>query len=140
MEIYVKRRTLYLGWLGSLELKFNGERIRSIQGKTTHNYSIPESKDILSYLSLFDRSRKINIKDGDTIVIKETILSKMINILFLTTILGFLVFNFYSFATGVYLDHPFIRYTLITLSISLTVIFVISLFFQNYKFIIENEK
>ncbi|MCK1976146.1 hypothetical protein LNK15_03660 [Jeotgalicoccus huakuii] len=58
----------------------------------------------------------------------------------MTTILGFLVFNFYSFATGVYLDHPFIRYTLITLSISLTVIFVISLFFQNYKFIIENEK
>lgn len=140
MEVYVKRRTLYLGWLGSLELKFNGERIMSIQGKTTHNYSIPESNDILSYLSLFDRSRKINIKDGDTIVIKETILSKMINILFLTTILGFLVFNFYSFATGVYLDHPFIRYTLITLSISLTVIFVISLFFQNYKFIIENEK
>lgn len=73
-------------------------------------------------------------------MIKETILSKMINILFLTTILSFLMFNFYSFITGVYVETPFIRYTLITLGISLTVIFVISLFFPNHKFVIENEE
>lgn len=58
MEIYVKRRAWYLGWLGSLELKFNGVRIGSIQGKSSHTYSIPEETGILSYHSLFDRTRK----------------------------------------------------------------------------------
>ena len=130
MEIYVKRRTWYLGWLSALKLKFNGVKIGTIQGKTTHTFSISESTGTLSYHALFDRSRKISIKDGDTVLIKETILSKMINILFLTTILSFLMFNFYSFITGVYVETPFIRYTLITLGISLTVVFVISLFSQ----------
>lgn len=140
MEIYVKRRTWYLGWLGSLELKFNGERIGAIQGRSTHTYSIPKSTGILSYHGLFDRSRKISIKEGETIVIYETPLSKLMNMVCLILMLSFLLFNLYTLETGVYMEAPFIRYTLITLVISFFIIFIISLFFPNHKFVIENEK
>ena len=49
MEIYVKRKTLYLGWLNSLKLKFNDERLGLIQGKNTHRFSIPEPYRIINF-------------------------------------------------------------------------------------------
>src|SRR5699024_3973186 len=94
----------------------------------------------LSYHQFLDRSHKINVRNGDNIVIEETMLSKIVNIIFLTTMLFFILFNLYSLKTGVYFDSLFVRSILITLAISLTVLFIVSPFFPNHKFTIENEK
>lgn len=138
MEIHAKRRTRYLGWGGPVEMKLNGEHLGEVQGKMTHTFSIPESYGTLSYHQSFDRSHKINVKDGDTVIIKETILNKLVNIVFITTMLSFILYGLNVLITGTYLETPIVRYGLIFLALSLIVISVVSFIFNSYKLVNED--
>lgn len=138
MEITVKRRTWPLGIFVSVSLEFNNDRVASLTGTQKKVIPISESEGQLKYIQPFDRSDQIHVKDGDVITLKETLLSKIVNILFIMTFIFMITFNLNELYTG--FDYGFEGYgTLgIILFIALIVLAVVSFFFNSYKFVIEN--
>lgn len=139
MEITVKRRTWFLGWLIPLSIKFNRKTIGSVGGFHTRTIEIPEEAGILTYEQPLDRTDRLQVKNGDVVLVKETVLSKILNILVVTTFL-------YSIGTNTYIssrDYYYESNTLNTIGIILLILllasFIISLFFNSYKFVIEDK-
>ena len=70
MEIIVKRRTWFLGWLMPISIEFNSETIGSVGGYQTKTMEIPEEKGTLTYDQPLDRTDRIEVKDGDVVLVK----------------------------------------------------------------------
>lgn len=138
MEITVKRRTWFLAWLMPISIKFNNETIGSVGGFHTRTMKIPEESGTLTYEQPLDKADRIEVKDGDVVFIKETVLSKLLNIFFITTMLSAISYNGTTLATG-YPDESMMLETIGTvLLIILVAVFIISLFFNSYKFVKED--
>lgn len=139
MEIIVKRRTWFLGWLMPISIKFNGKTIGSVGGYQTKTMEIPEDSGTLTYEQPLDRTDRIEVKDGDVVLVKETILNKIFNIVFITSMLFFIVSNSLNIYTESY-PYPsdFLRISGIAVTIIFVVFIIISFFFNSYKFVIEN--
>ena len=136
MEIIVKRRTWFLGWLMPISIKFNGKTIGSVGGYQTKNMEIPEETGTLTYDQPLDRTDRIEVKDGDVVLVKETILNKIFNIVFVVSMLFFIVSNSLNIYTGSY-PYPsdFIRVSGIGVTIIFVALIVISFLFNSYKFV-----
>lgn len=139
MEIIVKRRTWFLGWLMPISIKFNGKTIGSVGGYQTKTMEIPEDSGTLTYEQPLDRTDRIEVKDGDVVLVKETILNKIFNIVFITSMLFFIVSNRLNIYTESY-PYPsdFLKVSGIAVTIIFVVFIIISFFFNSYKFVIEN--
>ena len=139
MEIIVKRRTWFLGWLMPINIEFNGKTIGSVGGYQTKTMEIPEEKGALTYEQPLDRTDRIEVKDGDVVLVKETIINKIFNIVFITSMLFFIVSNSLNIYTESY-PYPsdFYRVSGIGVTIIFVVFIIISFFFNSYKFVIEN--
>ena len=139
MEIIVKRRTWFLGWLMPISIKFNGKTIESVGGYQTKTMEIPEDSGTLTYEQPLDRTDRIEVKDGDVVLVKETILNKIFNIVFITSMLFFIVSNSLNIYTESY-PYPsdFLKVSGIAVTIIFVVFIIISFFFNSYKFVIEN--
>src|SRR5699024_10400227 len=139
MEIIVKRRTWFLGWLMPISIEFNSETIGSVGGYQTKTMEIPEDSGTLTYEQPLDRTDRIEVKDGDVVLVKETILNKIFNIVFITSMLFFIVSNRLNIYTESY-PYPsdFLKVSGIAVTIIFVVFRIISFFFNSYKFVIEN--
>ncbi|CAM4339663.1 hypothetical protein [Jeotgalicoccus halotolerans] len=139
MEIIVKRRTWFLGWLMPISIKFNGKTIGSVGGYQTKTMEIPEDSGTLTYEQPLDRTDRIEVKDGDVVLVKETIINKIFNIVFVVSMLFFIVSNSLNIYTESY-PYPsdFLRISGIAVTIIFVVFIIISFFFNSYKFVIEN--
>ncbi|MFC3418732.1 hypothetical protein ACFOLA_04480 [Salinicoccus hispanicus] len=139
MEITVKRRTWFLGILMPLKLAFNGEKITNIHAFQDKTIQIPEEAGRLKYSQPFDLSDQIYVKDGDTVIIKETSLNKIANIVFLATMAFFLFSNNYT----PYRESAFYAEMggalLPTILIPLGVIALGTIFFSSHKLVTEDE-
>lgn len=82
MEITVKRRTWFIGFLMPIHLKFNGKEVASLIEIQDEVVSIPREEGYLKYSHFLDRSAGVNVKDGDVVIIKDTNLNKIMNIIF----------------------------------------------------------
>lgn len=121
MKITVKRATWFLG------------------GFHTRTMEIPGESGTLTYDQPLDRTDGIEVKDGDLILVKETVLSKIVNIVFITSMLFFIFSNSLNIYTESYPYPPdFLRVSGIGVTIIFVVIIVISFFFNSYKFVKEN--
>lgn len=139
MEIIVKRRTWFLGWLLPISIKFNSEIIGSVGGFHTRTMDIPEESGTLTYYQPLDRTDRIEVKDGDLVLVKETVISQILNIVFVVSLLFFIVSNRLNIYTESY-PYPsdFLKVSGIAVTIIFVVFIIISFFFNSYKFVIEN--
>ena len=128
MEIIVKRRTWFLGWLMPISIKFNGKTIGSVGGYQTKTMEIPEDSGTLTYEQPLDRTDRIEVKDGDVVLVKETILNKIFNIVFITSMLFFIVSNRLNIYTESY---PYPSDFLKVSGIAVTIIFVVCLLYTS---------
>ena len=138
MEITVKRRTWLLGWLMPIDIKFNRKTIGSVGGNQTKSLEISEETGTLTYDVPLIRTDKIQVEADDVILIKETVLGKILNIIFFTTILFFILNSVNTYITGYPYESNIFRILGIGLIIVLIGGAVISLFFNSYKFVIED--
>jgi hypothetical protein len=137
MEITIKRRTWFLGGGMPISIKFNCKTIGSVGGYQTKILEIPEAEGELTYNQPLDRTDRIEVEDGDVVLIKETKLSKIFNIGFITSMLFFIFSNSLNLYTESY-PSDFLRISGIVVTIIFVAIIVISFFFNSYKFVIEN--
>ncbi|GAB3058812.1 hypothetical protein ACFOU0_04455 [Salinicoccus sesuvii] len=138
MEITVKRRTWWLGILMPLKLEFNGEVVAKIHAFENKTIQIPQEAGRLKYSQPLDHSHQIYIKDGDTVIIKETLLNKIGNIIFLAMI-AFLLFSNTYFPYQESLFYVNIGGALVpTIVILLLIVALVSVFFSSYVLVIEN--
>lgn len=139
MEIIVKRRTWFLGWLMPISIKFNGKTIGSVGGHQTKTMEIPEEMGTLTYDQPLDPTDLIEVKDGDVVLVKETIINKIFNIVFITSMFYFIFINSLIIYTGSYpYTSDFLRISGIAVTIIFIVFIIISFFVSSYKFVIEN--
>lgn len=122
-----------------ISIKFNGKTIGSVGGYQTKTMEIPEETGTLTYDQPLDRTDRIEVKDGDVVLVKETILNKILNIIFITSMLYFIFINSLTIYTGSY-PHTsdFLRISGIAVTIIFIVFIIISFFVNSYKFVVEN--
>lgn len=139
MEITVKRRTWFLGIFMPVSLEFNGKKVATLTGTQKKGIPISATEGRLKYIQPFDRSDQINVKDGDVIILKETVLNKIVNIFFILTFILMITININVLFTGFYFESKGLGILAIILFIAFIVLAIISLFFSSYKFVIENQ-
>lgn len=139
MEITVKRRTWLLRILMPLKLEFNGEEVAKINAFQSKTIQIPQEAGRLKYSQPLDRSHQIYVKDGDTVIIKETLLNKVANIIFLIMMTFFLFsYKYIPYQESIFyfeLGDGLIP----TILILVGVIALGTVFFSSYVLVIKNE-
>lgn len=138
MEITVKRRTWFLGCLMPIDINFNRKTIGSVGGFHTRTMEIPEESGTLTYNQPLDRTDRIEVKAGDVVLVKETALSKILNIFVLITMLSAISYNINTLVTGYPYESQVLGTVGTIMLIMFVTVFIISLFFNSYKFVIEN--
>src|SRR5699024_2582126 len=93
MEITVKRRTWFLGWLLPISIKCHSKIVGSVGGFHTRTMDIPEESGMLTYYQPLDRTDRIEVKDGDLVLVKDTVISQILNIVFVVSLLFYNVSN-----------------------------------------------
>lgn len=139
MKITVKRRTWFLGWLMPISIKFNGETIGSVGGYHTKEFDIPRESGILTYEQPLDKTDRVRVEEGDTIYVRETVLSKVGNVLFLSLFIFIISFNINTLITGEFFESQTIGIITMIVFILFIGVTITSLFFNSYKFVIENQ-
>ena len=138
MEITVKRRTWFLGWLIPLSIKFNRKTIGSVGGFHTKTMEIPEESGTLTYNQPLDKTDRIGVKDGDVVLIKETMLSKIVNIFVLIATIFTISYNVNTLRTGYFYQSEMLGTIGMFYLIIFVTFIVFSFFFNSYKFVKED--
>lgn len=123
-----------------ISIKFNERIIGSIDGCQTKTMEITEKTGTLTYEQPLDRTDQIEVKDGDVVALKETTLNKTLNIFFLIMITYLITKSIYTLFTGLVIyNNASLILDIIIISVTL-LLFVISIFFNSYKFVIVMRK
>lgn len=128
MKITVKRKTWFLGFLASLTLYFGKKYLGKISNFEEKVIEIPEEKGVLKYKIFLGKGNQVNIENGDYIIIKDTLINKFTNIIFL---IWFIILMTDIFVDSVNLVREF---SFIFLA-AFIIILIISIFKSSYKFI-----
>lgn len=128
MIITVKRKTWYLGFLASLTLYFCNKYLGKISNFEEKVMEIPTEKGVLKYKSFLEKGNQVNVENGDYIIIKDTLINKFTNIIFL---IWFIIVMTDIFVDSINLVREF---SLIFLA-AFIIILIISIFKSSYKFI-----
>lgn len=139
MEITVKRRTWLLGAFMPVSLILNGKTVASLYVNQEKTISLPTETARLKYTQPLDRSHQVQVENGDTIALKETKLGMISNIIFFITALYYIVMGQEIFESGFLNNINLTSVIAFILLITLVILGVITLFFNQYKFVIENK-
>lgn len=139
MEITVKRRTWLLGAFMPISLKINGKTVTSLYINQEKTLPLPTETARLMYTQPLDRSHQIEVKNGDTVDLKETKLGVISNIFFIVTVLYYIVMGQEIFESGFLNNINLTSVIAFILLITLVILGVITIFFNQYKFVIENK-
>ena len=121
MAVTINRDTGFLGMLGSLKLIINGKVVGKVAHNNTIELDLPHDEAILHISQGGSRSNKVEVRDGDTLVVKTVTRTK---ILFL---LMFAVPTLLTFFPNTYSNRPYIGIT------AIVVIGIILLASETYK-------
>lgn len=138
MEIIIKRKTWLQGALMPVSLKVNDKTVTSLYINQEKTIELPAETARLKYTQPLDRSHQIQVRNGDTVALKETKFGMITNIIFFVTVLYYIIMGQEIFES-VFLNN--INLTSIIafiLLITLVILGVISFFLNQYKFVIEN--
>ncbi|WP_026859862.1 hypothetical protein [Jeotgalicoccus psychrophilus] len=138
MEITVKRRTWLLGIFMPVSLEFNGKTVASLYVYQEKTVPITAETGRLKYTQPLDRSHQIQVKDGDTVTLKETKLGLISNIIFMITVIYYIVMGQEIFESGFLNNINTVSVIAFILLLILVILGVLTLFFNQYKFVIEN--
>lgn len=138
MEIIIKRKTWLQGALMPVSLKVNDKTVTSLYINQEKTIELPTETARLKYTQPLDRSHQIQVRNGDTVALKETKFGMITNIIFFVTVIYYIIMGQEIFES-VFLNN--INLTSIIafiLLITLVILGVISFFLNQYKFVIEN--
>lgn len=139
MEITVKRRTWLQGALMPVSLKINGKTVTTLYINQEKTIELPTETARLKYTQPLDRSHQIQVRNGDTVALKETKFGMIINIIFFVTVLYYIVMGHEIFESGFINNINLTSVIAFILLITLVILGVISFFLNQYKFVIENK-
>lgn len=139
MEITVKRKTWPLGGLMPVSLNINGKTVTSLYFNQEKTIALPTETARLKYTQPLDRSHQIEVENGDTVALKETKLGMISNIIFIMTVLYYISMGREIFENGFLNNINLASVIAFILLLTLVILGVITIFFNQYKFEIENK-
>lgn len=81
LKITVKRRTWLLGMATPVKIQFNGRLLGTVQSFKEKEMNILAKKGQLICTSPMDKESKLNVQTGDHVLIKDTLFSRIANLL-----------------------------------------------------------
>ena len=81
LKITVKRRTWLLGMATPVKIQFNGRLIGTVQSFKEKEMNILAKKGQLICTSPMDKESKLNVQTGDHVLIRDTLFSRIANLL-----------------------------------------------------------
>lgn len=83
MKITVKRKTWFLGRMIPVTLYFHNMEIGKVSASEEKEMKIPAKEGILKYKRFLEKGNQISVENGDYIILKDTLMNKIVNIIFL---------------------------------------------------------
>lgn len=137
LKITVKRRTCFLGMGTPVKIQFNGRLIGTVKSFKEKQMDIPAEKGQLICTSPLERESKLNVKSGDKVLIKDTLLNKTANILLAVWTVIFLSNLIVSAVFGSNTE-PFLPVNGLVILIIYLVLCTVSYFSRQYEIVVEN--
>ena len=138
MEITVKRRTWLQGAMMPVNLKLNGKIVSSLYINQEKSIPVTEGTSQLEYTQPLDRSHQIQVRPGDTVILKETKFGMISNLFFFLTVIYYIAMGQEIFQNGFLNNFSAVSVIALILLTMVVILGIITLFFNQYKFVIEN--
>lgn len=122
-----------------VSLKINGKTVTSLYINQEKTIPLPTETARLMYTQPLDRSHQIQVKNGDKVALKETKLGVISNIFLFITVLYYIVMGQEIFESGFLNNINLTSVIAFILLITLVILGVITIFFNQYKFVIESK-
>lgn len=121
-----------------VNLKLNGKIVSSLYINQEKSIPVTEGTSQLEYTQPLDRSHQIEVRNGDTVALKETKFGMIINIIFFVTVLYYIVMGQEIFESGFLNNFNTVTVIALILLVTILILGVLTVFFNQYKFVIEN--
>ncbi len=129
MKITVKRKTWFLGRMMPITLYFHNKDIGKVSASEEKEMKIPVENGILKYKIFLEKGNQINVENGDYIILKDTLMNKIANFIFLAWFIILLTNIFFIE------NEEMMKNTSLTFLVGFIIISVISIFIGSHKFI-----